>query len=579
MQRKNYLELLKQSPSAMDESLKKVKIAILANHSIQQFARILKTTLRDERFEAQVYEAPYDSIAFETFDETSELYAFQPDYVYLSFAMQKYRERFLSCALPQEKEQLPSLMFDELKQIVEKLRSRDLKVILAVPPLPFERIFGNFGAVTNQSLYGSCLTFNYKILEFSRQNKLLINDLMFISNSVGNNNFLDERLWASSKYLCANKFLPDISYSLARVIAVDNGVITKCLVIDLDNTMWGGIIGDDGINGISLGGDAYGDSFLTFQKYILSLKKRGYILAVCSKNTHEIAMDAIVNHPEMILREADFAVIMANWTDKASNISHIASVLNIGLDSIVFIDDSPFERDLVKTALPMVHVPEMPEDSSLYVKALEDSGLFESTNFSEEDSSRNDMYRVEALRSTEKLQSNNIEEYLSSLEMKIEFKSFSEVDLPRIAQLIQRSNQFNLRTQRLSEIECSKYSKVEGKIGLSARFSDKFGDYGIISAVCLDRVEDFLMISELVMSCRVLKRGVEDCLINQIFGVCNLLGLEGVRGEYIPTSKNSLVKDFYKNFGFRRCESNEEIEIWHLSSAEFTNRPHLIEGI
>jgi FkbH-like protein len=298
-----------------------------------------------------------------------------------------------------------------------------------------------------------------------------------------------------------------------------------------------------------------------------------YILAVCSKNNPEIALHAFKNHPEMILKEEDIAVFVANWTDKGSNIEYIARVLNIGLDSLIFLDDSPYERAQVRAALPAVAVPELPEDPAEYARALEASGLLEATSYSNDDFHRGQMYREEALRTTEQIKYHSIDEYLQSLDMRIDCGPFTSEHLPRVAQLIQRSNQFNLRTQRFSEARCEAYMKApESHVTVAARLRDRFGDYGLISVICCDIDGKHLTVAELVMSCRVLKRGVEEYLMNHLFSECARLGLDGIRGEYIESPKNAMVRDFYKQFGFNLIEQEPTRQLWYLDAAGYRPR-------
>ena len=364
----------------------------------------------------------------------------------------------------------------------------------------------------------------------------------------------------------------DVDVFVVRHVGV-RGKLTKVLVLDLDNTLWGGVIGDDGLDGIQLGGDAVGEAFRMWQSYVLALKNRGYVLAVCSKNTEAFAMEAFRKHPEMVLKEEDIALFVVNWNDKASNIEYISRVLNLGLDSFIFLDDSPFERDLVRKALPQVKVPELPEDPTQYISALEGSGLLEASGFSREDERRNQGYREEALRTTENLKYGNIEDYLKSLDMKADCSPFRREDIPRVAQLLQRSNQFNLRTQRLSEAACAAYmTETEMRAGFQIKLKDRFGDYGLISVVCCDVVDSQLAVTELVMSCRVLKRGVEDFIMNRLFQECLRRGLTGLRGEFIQTPKNQMVKTFYSNFGFECIEQHENREVWYCPVNAYTSR-------
>jgi len=573
----NYIKMLQFGKTLSEDfllkfdSMPKLRIGVLANFASQNFTHVLKASIFNSGFSSFIYEAEYDSADLEIYDDNSNLYQFKPDLVFLGTAVQQYRHRYFSCKTAEEKEQFSKHYLDNVLRLVDTLTSKGIRCIVSNLSLPSERMFGNFGLITQQSLYGSVLDFNNNLVIAAGAKNISILDIMYLSAQIGFSNFIDERLWVSAKYLTNNKFLPIVTKNLATQIAVLKGKVKKCIVLDLDNTLWGGIIGDDGINGIKLGhADAYSEAFQIFQSYILSLKLRGFILAVCSKNNYETAVSVFRNHPDMILKEDDIAVFIANWEDKASNIQTISKTLNIGLDSLIFIDDSPFERNLVKSLLPEVAVPEMPEDVTDYISVIEKSGILEASNFSKEDVHRNQMYREESLRSNELVHFTNIDEYLQSLQIQATCSSFMPEDMSRVTQLLQRSNQFNLRTQRYDEAGCTQFMiDPNTYFTLTIRIRDKFGDYGLISVLCGEIENNILKINELVMSCRVLKRGVEEFLMNKVINFCSSRKLSGIQGEYIESSKNAMVKDFYKTYGFSCIESYDGRHIWFLESKNF----------
>ncbi len=561
-----------------DRARPELRLALLCDHAPQQYAKLVAAAMSETGYFPRVFTGDYGTTSLLAFDPGSNLYAFQPEVAVYSTAVQKYRDRYFACSGAAERERLPSAYLDEILAVADGLNRAGVVVVLNSFPLPVERMFGNFGLLTAQSLYGSVFEFNALLAKaVATRPDCVVNDLMYLSASMGATQFLDERLWHASKYPCSNAALPAVARGAARVIAARKGRITKVLVLDLDNTLWGGVIGDDGLDGIGLGGDAYGEAFQQFQRYILALRDRGYVLAVCSKNNEPVVLDAFRNHPEMVIREADISVMVANWNDKASNIEYIARVLNLGLDSMVFIDDSPFERALVREALPQVAVPEMPEDVADYCSALEASGLFEAVGFTAEDAARNAKYREEAVRTSEQLRFGNIDDYLASLDMRSDCGPVRPDDLPRVVQLFQRSNQFNLRTQRLSRTALEGLINV-GEVTVAARLRDKFGDYGLISAIACDTVEGDLQIVELVMSCRVLKRGMEEFLMNHLFEQCRLRGLRGIRGQYIRTAKNDMVAEFYARFGFTRVSVDEGGSEWYLATGDYRHLPTQIRG-
>jgi FkbH-like protein len=561
-------------------SLPVLGLAVMADHAVQQFVLVLKAAIEEEGFFPVIHEADYGTAAFEAFDGNSGLYASGTGTVYFSMAMQKYRARFYEAADAPAREALPQAFLDEVLAIVGAMAEKGLKVIVSNLALPLERMFGNYALMTAQSLWCSVLRFNQLLARAAADGLFRVNDVMYLGSRFGAEAFLDERLWQHSKYLCANRFLPDLARQLARTLAVQQGRVSKCLVLDLDNTLWGGVIGDDGLDGIVLGGNAEGEAYLLFQRYLLALKQRGYILTVCSKNNEETALDVFRRHPEMLIREEDVAVFVANWNDKAANIEYIARVLNIGLESLIFIDDSAFERNQVRQALPMVRVPELPEDVAGYMAVLESSGLLEATGFSDADAVRSQMYREEAKRSSQQLRYGNIDDYLRSLQMVIELRPFQDADMGRVAQLFQRSNQFNLRTQRLDERQCRAFRDDTVQcVTLQARLQDCFGDYGLICAIACNTVDGWLNVAELAMSCRVLKRGVESYLITQLFEHSRRMGLRGLRGEYIPTAKNAMVRDFYRQFGFDPAPPSDAGDVWLLPVERYVAQPTFISPV
>ncbi len=552
------------------DNLPVVRIALLGDNSAQQLVNVLKASVLGQGFYPEIYDAGIDALAVEVLDEASELHSFKPQYVWLNLCSQAYRERFYHIST-KAKETLPLNYATEIASLVDALAEKGYQVILNLLALPLERCFGNYSPRTLQSLQASITEVNRLLVEKSRHSpQCHLNDVGYLAARNGLEGWYDERLWAHSKYVCSPRCFPLVTESVAAIIRVTRGRLVKCLVLDLDNTLWSGIIGDDGLDGIELGGIGFGESFERFQRYLLQLKNRGLILAVCSKNDEAVARQPFQKHSGMVLKEEDIAVFVANWNAKSGNIEQIAKVLNIGLDAVVFVDDSVFERNEVRQALPMVAVPEMPEDPADFPAFLEAGGYFETVTFSEDDQNRAKMYREEAHRSTLQVGAKNIHEYLASLEMKIVCRLFDSQHLARIAQLLQRSNQFNLRTQRFSEGQCQEFmAHPERNPSFYIKLRDKVGDYGLISVVCAQRVEDRLEILEYVMSCRVLNRGVEQFTMTFLVNYCKAHGLATIRGEFIPTDKNKMVSKFYEQFGFKQTSAAEAKSVWELAVAEY----------
>jgi FkbH-like protein len=373
----------------------------------------------------------------------------------------------------------------------------------------------------------------------------------FVSGD-GTNAWYDPALWHRSKQEIHPRVSQVYGDLLVRLIASARGLSSKCLVLDLDNTLWGGVIGDDGLDGIALGqGSSLGEAFVAFQRYVLGLKRRGVILAVCSKNDEVNALAPFEQHPEMVLRREDIACFVANWEDKASNLRKIAHALNIGLDSLVFVDDNPFERNLVRQELPQVAVPEISDDPSFYITALADAGYFEAVSITAEDRERNDQYQANAEREQLRESTTDLTSYLQSLRMELIYNPFDQINLARVTQLIGKTNQFNLTTRRYTEAEVQGVMNDPRAVTLQVRLVDRFGDNGII-AVLIAKLEENrdAVIDTWLMSCRVLGRQVEEACLNILAEQARALGAKRLIGEFFPTAKNGMVSDLYGRLGF-----------------------------
>ena len=369
----------------------------------------------------------------------------------------------------------------------------------------------------------------------------------------------DSGLWHRSKQEVSPTAAPLYGDLVGRRLAAKQGRSFKCLVLDLDNTVWGGVIGDDGMEGIAIGqGSALGEAYTAFQDYCRELTRRGIILAVCSKNDEVNAVEPFEKHPDMVLKRGDIASFVANWSDKAGNIRSIAEELNIGLDSLVFIDDNPFERNLVRQELPMVAVPEVSDDPVGYPIALSDAGYFEGLSVTDEDRERTSQYQGNKARDALKASATDLPAYLRGLEMNLIAKPFDRIGLQRIVQLINKSNQFNLTTRRYTDEDILAVMAAPDAFGLQLRLLDRFGDNGEI-AIIIGRLleQKDLLIDTWLMSCRVLGRQVEPTTLNLIAEQAKKLGAKRLVGEYIPTKKNGMVKDHYARLGFTVAAVND----------------------
>jgi FkbH-like protein len=541
-----------------------LSIALLGDCALQQITPLVKAVLAHASVRAEVYEAEYDTADNEVYNPASALYASNPQVVVFFDAVHPIKDLFFAS---ENRESFAD-------RIVERIVSRwsavqrhcGAAIIQNNLVVPYERSFGNYGRKLPDSLENTIDGINRTIAERARAEKaVFVSDIDSLAGYVGRRIWFDEKLWVLSKSYCSFECLPAVVKNIADIALATRGAGVKCVVVDLDNTLWGGVIGDDGLEGIRLGHLGEGEAFVSFQRFLIDLTRRGIVLTVCSKNNHENAILPFREHPEMVLREEHITMFVANWDDKAKNIQLIKETLNIGYDSMVFLDDNPFERNLVRQLLPEVIVPELPEDPALYVKSLCELNLFETASFSSLDAQRTSLYKSAAQREETKRDFASLDDYLASLEMQIEIRRFNDFDLPRIAQLMQRSNQFNLATRRYPESECGAFMRDEaGFYPFSVSLRDRFGDYGLISVVVVRFADDAAMIDEYLMSCRVLQRGVEQYVMNHIFEVVGARGLKRVEGIYIPTKKNGMVREFYKQFGFDPIGSAPEADRWSL---------------
>jgi FkbH-like protein len=393
---------------------------------------------------------------------------------------------------------------------------------------------------------------NYELMNLASQHAdLHICDLSSVQNLYGRNNLFHASVYVTTEMTVSIETLPAMAQRTVDLLCAMYGRIKKCLVLDLDNTMWGGIIGDDGLENIQLGSLGIGKAFTEFQYWLKKLKDRGIILVVCSKNTESIAREVFEKHPDMILRMDDIAVFLANWENKTDNIRQIQKTLNIGFDSMVFLDDNPFERNFVKESIPGIVVPDLPEDPADFLEYLYSLNLFETTSLSEEDRIRTERYQTEAKRNTLQNAFVSEDEFLQNLHMISKVEGFTKFNVPRLRSYHNAPNQFNLRTVRYSEDDIRDLATAENAFPFTFTLSDKFGEHGLICVVILTKEDDkTLFIDTWFMSCRVLKRGMEQFVCNTITTFARKNGFEFIKGEYIPTAKNELVKDHYHNLGF-----------------------------
>jgi FkbH-like protein len=441
-------------------------------------------------------------------------------------------------------------------------------IVQTVAPPP-ETLFGNLERSIAGSRRDVIERFNAALVAGTSGTHDVVLDVATLAETVGLSNWHDATQWHIAKFAFDAAYLPLYADHVCRIIAALRGKSRRALILDLDNTLWGGVIGDDGLEGIVIGqGNATGEAYLDVQRAALALRRRGVVLAVSSKNDDHVARSAFTRHPEMLLREDHIAVFQANWNDKATNIVAIARELALGLDAMVFLDDNPAERGLVRETLPAVAVPELPNDPALYARTLLAAGYFEAVTFSDEDRNRAGYYRDNARRIALQSQVADVDGYLASLEMRIKFDPFDATGRGRISQLINKSNQFNLTTRRYGEVEVAAFAADPAAFTLQVRLRDTFGDNGMIAvAICLPISTDAWEIDTWLMSCRVLGRRVEQMMLREIFHHARERNIRRVVGRYLPTDRNAMVAGHYERLGFRQLAENESGEsAWELET-------------
>lgn len=548
---------LKKLSKTDASALPQYSLAVLGDCATQHLATALRGYGVSVGIRLNVFDADYDQIDAQVMAPDSELYRFAPQGVLLQMCTEKLQEAFYDRP-PEARASFAEDTYARIRQIWSRIGSRIPATVLQCNfPLIDDGVFGQFGNKTEQSFLFQQRKLNYLLMQGCQEakNTFLI-DLDALQTALGRSTFADPKLYYVAKMPISLAALPAAAKLVVDVVRSLQGAVKKCLVLDLDNTLWGGVIGDDGLSGIQIGELGTGHAFSDFQKWLKELKNRGILLTVCSKNNEETAKEPFEKHPEMVLRLEDFSMFVANWEDKARNIRTIQQALNIGMDSMVFLDDNPFERELVRTMIPEITVPELPEDPALYLQYLRGLDLFETASYSREDAGRTEQYREKAQRAAFEAAFQSYDDYLEALQMRASAAAFDPFHYPRIAQLTQRSNQFNLRTVCYTEAEIEALAQDDSRIGLYFTLKDKFGDHGLISVVVLEKQpEDTLFISEWLMSCRVLKRGMEEFIVDKILSVAAQQGFRRVVGEYIPTPKNAMVKDLYEQLGFARLEN------------------------
>jgi len=552
------------------DSLRKLRISLLAESSSQLLVQAIKGYGFECGYNLEINECGYNEINLQVFEPTSQLNSFPSDYIIIAPSSQRLLKTFYSKSLS-EKVEFAENQLSSIEHALSILNKKTTAKVIYFSYVEInDAVFGNYSSKIETSFLFQLRKINFELMKLAQKNSnFYINDLGALQNQYGNSFITDNKHYINADLTFSLDFLPPLAKNILDIIKSLDGKINKCLILDLDNTLWGGIIGDDGIENIQIGDLGIGKAFTEFQLWLKQLKERGIILAVCSKNSENIAQEPFIYHPDMVLKLDDFAVFIANWESKVDNIRHIQSVLNINFDSMVFIDDNPFERNLISENIKGITVPDMPEDPVDYLSFLRNLNLFETASYTEEDKVRTTQYQEEAKRVVYQKSFSNEGEYLASLNMTSKIEKFDKYAIPRVSQLTQRSNQFNLRTIRYSEKEIEQIANSFKHTSFTFTLNDKFGEHGLISIIILELTKtNELFIDTWLMSCRVLKRSMENFVLNAIVNKAKELGCTKVIGQYIPTLKNTIVADHYKNMGFTKVDDFWELNIANYSMKE-----------
>jgi len=546
----------------------KVKVALLGDTATQLLVTSIKGEAVDRELSLDIYEGEYSQVERQLMDPTSELYEYDAEIIIIFQSTHKLGEYHSSLSI-EKQEMLAEERLSFVSTICENPAFSKKKIIYFNYPEIEDTVFGSYANKVESSFSFQVRKLNYELMELSSQYpNLFICDIAGLQNIFGRRFMFAPNVYMTTEMVLSVNALPYVASRVVDIIAAIKGQFKKCLILDLDNTLWGGVIGDDGLEGIELGhGLGIGKAFTEFQMWIKKLRQRGIIICVASKNNEETAKEPFEKHPDMVLKLDDIAVFQANWETKVDNIRTIQSILNISFDSMVFLDDNPFERNMVRENIPGITVPELPDDPAMYLEYLYSLNLFETASYSNADKDRTKQYQVEAKRVSLSKTFTNEADFLKSLNMVSTISGFTKFNTPRVAQLSQRSNQFNLRTIRYTEADIESMAKDPDVIDLSFTLEDKFGDNGLIAVVIMKKKDiETLFIDTWFMSCRVLKRGVENFTLNTMVEYAKKKGYKRIIGEYIPTPKNKMVEEHYHDLGFTQMESVSNLYVLDLDS-------------
>lgn len=563
------------------------RIAILGGSTTHDIRDMLEIFLLNNGITAEFYESEYDQYWNDVMFDNTELVEFKPDIIFIHTSTRNIKNFPTMRDSHEAVDMLLSEQFAHFESLWQKAaETYKCPIIQNNFEQPFYRLLGNRDAWDYRGRVNFVSHLNQKFYEYAQTHEnFYINDINYMASCYGLQKWADPFYWHMYKYALCMDAIPEFAYNLANIIKSVYGKNKKAVVCDLDNTLWGGIVGDDGAENIEIGQEtSVGQLYSEFQSYLKAHKDLGVLLTVDSKNDEENAL-AGLNRPDSVLKPDDFIVIKANWNPKDRNLLETANELNIGSDAMVFIDDNPAEREIVRAQIggsvgAKVAVPEMTAPER-YINILDRSGFFEVTQFSSDDLSRNEMYKANAERAKQQASFADYGEYLLSLDMKAEIKPFASIYMSRIAQLTNKSNQFNLTTLRCTQADIERVAGDSNYITLYGKLEDKFGDNGVVSVVFghFDENDNAIFHIDLwLMSCRVLKRDMEQAMMDSLMFECKARGIKTVKGYYYPTAKNKMVKEFFAQFGFEKTSEDETGNAtWERAVRDYQNLNRFIK--
>jgi FkbH-like protein len=558
---------INKSNEIIKETLdKKIRMGILSSFSINGLEETMRVKSAEKNIDCSTYVGGYNQYNQDILNPESGLHKFSPELTFLFIDTRQILGDlfyFPYSVTASERKIFVEKKFNEIKNLIDTFTSEiKSKLVVSNFAIPVYSPYGIFETKSEYGFHQMIEDLNRKLIDtFANSSSVYIFDFNGFVSRYGEDNIFDYKQFFFGDMKISLDYIPLIANELMGYVIGVLGLSKKCIVLDLDNTLWGGIIGEDGLNGIKLGPEPPGNSYLEFQQILLSLYQRGIILAINSKNNYDDAIKVIKEHPYMILREEHFASMRINWNDKVSNIKEIANELNINVDSMVFFDDDQVNREFMKTSLPQVLTVDLPKDSSLYVQTIKKMNDFDVLNITNEDARRGKMYVEQRKRNDLEQITPDLESFLKNLELKIRIKIADEFSIPRISQLSLKTNQFNLTTKRYQESDIKKFSEDDDYIVGSAQVEDKFGDNGVTGVFIINtKNSKEWLVDTFLLSCRVMGREVEKAMLGYILNKAKENEVEIVKAQFIPTQKNKPIETFLPNCGFQK-----EGDYWNYS--------------